>query len=376
MINPRMIENCEAVFLLSQKKDIKHFSFDFWNTIAFSNPKFKQKRAELILNCLKSEHSIETIHNAFREIGYNYNLDQEKYNKVESPRCLLEKVFKKLQNSDLNIDIENIQAEIEHLFLDCKPIIQSEFHKIVDHIIKNNKSCSITSNTAFISGKCINRYLNDIGLNDKISFSIFSDEVKCAKPNDGIFNYMYQGAKRIHSSLNKTNIIHIGDNLLTDYYGGLKFGLKVYHSSLTTSLTQQRHSLYSILDTNSLPFDAMQYSKFKFGDLDVAKEYSLKLFNYFKINHLDNTVNEFKTIVIYSSPFDFLPTSSFYLTREFFSLFKKHLSQNKQVNIKLNFGKLTRCQTYIQDYGSMSANERFNLIKNDTYKFEVLPKKR
>jgi hypothetical protein len=41
----------------------------------------------------------------------------------------------------------------------------------------------------------------------------------------------------------------------------------------------------------------------------------------------------------------------------------------------LEFGKIERCQTYTEDYGALGAEERFNLIKNDTYKLITIPSK-
>ena len=38
-------------------------------------------------------------------------------------------------------------------------------------------------------------------------------------------------------------------------------------------------------------------------------------------------------------------------------------------------GKIERSQTYTEDYGAPTAEERFSLIKNDTYKFITVPAK-
>jgi len=44
-------------------------------------------------------------------------------------------------------------------------------------------------------------------------------------------------------------------------------------------------------------------------------------------------------------------------------------------HISFDFCNTIRCQTYTEDYGALSAEERFNLIKNDTYKLITVPAK-
>ena len=69
MINSTNIENWESVSSFLKNHEIKHYSFDFWNTIAFSNPQFKKSRVELIFNLLNKQISISAINEAFEKIG-------------------------------------------------------------------------------------------------------------------------------------------------------------------------------------------------------------------------------------------------------------------------------------------------------------------
>jgi hypothetical protein len=41
--------------------------------------------------------------------------------------------------------------------------------------------------------------------------------------------------------------------------------------------------------------------------------------------------------------------------------------------VTIKFCKIKRCQTYTEDYGALNAEERFNLIKSDTYEFVDIP---
>jgi hypothetical protein len=44
-----------------------------------------------------------------------------------------------------------------------------------------------------------------------------------------------------------------------------------------------------------------------------------------------------------------------------------------KLNTPVLFSKINRCQTYSEDYGAMSSEQRYNLIKNDTYVFSEEP---
>jgi hypothetical protein len=70
-----------------------------------------------------------------------------------------------------------------------------------------------------------------------------------------------------------------------------------------------------------------------------------------------------------------IPTSSYYLTHTFYTAFKQYLAAKRIETIQIEFGKIERCQTYTEDYGALTAEERFNLIKNDTYKLITIPAK-
>jgi hypothetical protein len=78
-------------------------------------------------------------------------------------------------------------------------------------------------------------------------------------------------------------------------------------------------------------------------------------------------------IIVYSSPYSHIPTSSYYLTQVFYENLKQYLQSHGILNINIQFKKINRCQTYIEDYGALNANDRYDLIKNDTYEFDDKP---
>lgn len=136
----------------------------------------------------------------------------------------------------------------------------------------------------------------------------------------------------------------------------------------------QRLAAHNIKNVDNIGFLKEDYSRFKYGDQKVAKKFAKSLFDYFQEEVLRHYIDADSHLVIYSSPYTYLPTSSLHMTKHFFQ-FLEDFNERFNFLSKLEFGKIERCQTYSEDYGSMSAEERYDLIKNDTYKLIEVPHK-
>jgi FMN phosphatase YigB (HAD superfamily) len=364
--------NWDDLNVMIELGSFKHYSFDFWNTIAFSNPKFKIERAIYISKFFHLYNKEEEINSAFALIGEEYNLLIENQSSIISPEALYLKVIKQLK-CYREVDIKKIVYDIEILFLKYPPIIYSGFLNFLELIDNGNKTISITSNTAFISGSVIEKFLESIGLLNKFKFCLFSDRENYGKPHKSIFEKIYLKKKEFESGTNLNEIIHIGDNLTTDYNGAKNIGFQAFHLSPNNSYTYPRYSIYSINDISKPPFSPQDYSRFKFGDYLVAEIFAKELFDFFKIQLLDDVLKVTQSIIIYSSPYAHIPTSSYYLTAEFYKLFTNYLNSIKGNLINVKLGKINRSQSYTEDYGAMNATQRYDLIKNDTYSFFDVP---
>jgi len=354
----------------SKEKCFKHYSFDFWSTIAFSNPKFKSERTKYFSKLFVYKIEQNLITKAFAEVGKNYNDIIESGGQTLSVDALYDSVFQKL-NVKPGLLIENIKSDVFEIFLKYPPLIADDFFTFLNSIDLNSSSISITSNTAFIPGQVIETFLKENNLLNKFSFCIFSDLESVAKPNVEIFNRLL--SKITFDGVEPRNVIHIGDNLIADYQGANKARLSAFHLISNKPLFYSRHALHNIIDTEKISFSREDYSKFKFGSYSLAEKFGEDLFVYFKAFHFDKHVLDYSKIIVFSSPYMQIPTSSYYLTQSFYNAFKKYLVSKQIENVKLEFGKIERCQTYTEDYGSLKAEERFNLIKNDTYKLITFP---
>ena len=125
-----------------------------------------------------------------------------------------------------------------------------------------------------------------------------------------------------------------------------------------------RYSLHKIDNAHSCPFSALEYSRFKFGDIAYAEKFAKQLFNGFIAQHEELILSQ-QEIILLPSPFHSIPTASNFLC--FF--FKKYLNRFlfKYGKAACKESKIHRRQTYVEDYGNMDYQQRINLISNDTY---------
>ena len=206
------------------EKSYNHRSFDFWRTVAYSNPKFKLGRSKLIVDNSTVSIDKKRVDAVFSEVGGSYNDKMESANKIKDPFFLYKLVFEELKVKESKW--EEVYNQINDLFLMHPPIIGSQFKSILPYLKDNDGTNSITSNTAFVPGEIIEKFIDNSSLRGLFNFMIFSDKANTAKPNESIYNLMVNELKvlGVYSSGMKT--VHIGDNYLTDYQGAENFGIK------------------------------------------------------------------------------------------------------------------------------------------------------
>lgn len=124
------------------------------------------------------------------------------------------------------------------------------------------------------------------------------------------------------------------------------------------------YSLHKIDNTADFGFDPNDYSRFKFGDDLVARSFGKALADGFIKYYLaDNRIED--QIVVISSPYSFIPTATFAMKNYFVSQLNRWLVENGGLTVQES--KVHRTITYKEDYGELSAEERMNLIGNDSF---------
>lgn len=124
------------------------------------------------------------------------------------------------------------------------------------------------------------------------------------------------------------------------------------------------YSLHHINDPSVFGFDPDDYSRFKFGDDAVAKHFGTTLADGFIRHHLERTPLE-QQIVVISSPYSFIPTATFAMKTWFVYRLNRWLAMHRHPVVQET--KVHRTITYKEDYGELDAEQRINLIGNDSF---------
>jgi hypothetical protein len=124
------------------------------------------------------------------------------------------------------------------------------------------------------------------------------------------------------------------------------------------------YSLHKISNNHNFGFKADDYSRFKFGDEQVARSFGHDLADGFINEFLKDNLITGQMVVI-SSPYLFIPTATFAMKNYFVYRLNRWLVQNG--GLVVQEAKVHRTITYKEDYGALSAEERLNLIGNDSF---------
>lgn len=207
-----------------------HFSFDLWLTLIKSHPEFKTKRVELFSSFFNVDKPIEEV---AKTVKYYDDLCNS-INEITGGNIDTFEIYLMILGS-LNVDIASVNKEklndfylkSEELFLEYKPVVIFEnIHDFFENIKNQGKTINILSNTGFIKGKTMRKFLIHENLDQYIDFHIYSDEINCSKPNPLIFQEVKNKIRNQDLPLHQ--ILHIGDNPVADYQGAKNFGFSAH----------------------------------------------------------------------------------------------------------------------------------------------------
>jgi hypothetical protein len=124
------------------------------------------------------------------------------------------------------------------------------------------------------------------------------------------------------------------------------------------------YSLHKIDNATNFGFNADDYSRFKFGDDLVARNFGKCLAEGFIADILEDcAIND--QIVVISSPYCFIPTATFAMKKYFVDQLNHWLAENNKPVVQE--AKIHRTITYKEDYGELNAEDRLKLIGNDSF---------
>lgn len=133
-------------------------------------------------------------------------------------------------------------------------------------------------------------------------------------------------------------------------------------------MDSRKYARHQIDNEFTFPFNPIAYSRFKFGDGNIAKNYGTEL----AVGFIQNCLaNEFviPQFVVISSPYSFIPTATFVMKNYFVSYLNKWLAAHDFPVVQE--AKIHRKITYKEDYGELDAEQRMALIGNDEFHIDV-----
>jgi len=121
---------------------------------------------------------------------------------------------------------------------------------------------------------------------------------------------------------------------------------------------------YLVDSATDFEFSPEEYSRFKYGAVNIAQKYGYVLAERFIENCLSETYDG-RPIVVVPSAYSHIPTASFFMKKYFVDKLNSYLFDNNYPVIEET--KIHRTVTYREDYGEMSAADRYKLIKGDKF---------
>lgn len=208
---------------------IRHISLDFWNTIGRANPEFAAIRNQLIADCYGIPvDDVRRIYTRTKKFLDNQHEQHQLATTSYGAWCTLgDEIDKERGTQEWYIfDDNGLIDVVNEAFLQNPPTLAKGFVEFTQK--PRNFSISITSNTNFISGDVIKRYLGGLGC--KIDFYIFSDIVGYSKPNLEMFDLVFNSVRLLkhQKHICKDEVLHIGDDDIFDILGAKSYGFNAH----------------------------------------------------------------------------------------------------------------------------------------------------
>lgn len=204
---------------------IRHISFDLWLTLIKSNPLFKRKRAELIAGeFCPSKMDAKQIEILIQQKDKIFDRYNEMHGVKIPAKCMYLSILQSIDSQSRNIDLENaamwLMQQSNELLLNYPPqLLNEQIPDILGFLRSHIKSLSIGSNTGYMEGEILRMILKNMGIYDFFTFFVFSDEVRVSKPSPAFFRFILDRV-----NFPKSDVLHVGDSLKSDYHGALNFG--------------------------------------------------------------------------------------------------------------------------------------------------------
>lgn len=197
--------------------NVKAVSFDFWNTLATPSKEYAKVRTDYLeqLGITKGDYTKVKSH-----LDYYAEVD----GLAVTPEIAIGMLM--IQHGYRH-DVNLIKTDLYELFKENPPTIHDDVRLAINLLEQNGIPWGVTSNTNFISGKVLGEFLEySLDSIDMCQVQTYSDLCGYSKPSKRIFLETYNGFlnRQVTGNMSRKDVLHIGDNGVTDYAGALDFG--------------------------------------------------------------------------------------------------------------------------------------------------------
>lgn len=229
--------------LVQEFSNYKHISFDLWLTLIKSNPEYKTKRNLLFKDFFEIDKSIEQVGAVIRKFDILTNGINEKVTRnfdTYEIYCLILDALDVDLGAYHHKQLEEFYNHTEALMMQYKPLLLDDnLPSFLKQLYDAGKTMNILSNTAFIKGRSLRHIIAHYQLDQYFTFQAYSDETGFSKPGLAMYEYAYQNIKEI-GPIEKHEVLHVGDNVISDYNGALAYG---FNAHLITHKTNDESKL-------------------------------------------------------------------------------------------------------------------------------------
>ena len=209
----------------------RHISFDLWLTLIKSHPEFKVNRNLLFKEYFQISKPIDEVTAVIRKFDILTNSINEKvgrnFDTFEIYYLILDALAVDIETVSRQ-QLEDFYTQAHNLLMQYKPVLlQNDIPQALQQLKAEGKTMNILSNTAFIKGSSLKLVLAHYGLDEVFDFQVYSDEVGYSKPSNGIYQCTYNKITAI-GNIAKNEVVHVGDNIVSDYNGALAFGFDAH----------------------------------------------------------------------------------------------------------------------------------------------------
>lgn len=199
---------------------VKTISFDLWATLIKANPEYKKHRVDFLLQHT-TDKTGDDIQKVMTKIKTDIDSRVEKYGTQFDDVELYKLLLSSLDIPETKLKAKDYMAFCHSGIISHPPLLLSQVINVLESLKVKDYRMLVASNTLFASGKIMRVVLMKLGIFEYFYDCIFSDEVGFSKPHAEFFKQIHQKSHTFAE-----NILHTGDNSVTDMNGARNYGMQ------------------------------------------------------------------------------------------------------------------------------------------------------